>query len=61
MTQLTKDKKELLYSLAEESDLLIVNERTGSPADLRLKSRLEKFAILIIQNKDNFNSDPEPT
>lgn len=54
MTQLTKDKKEVLYSLAEESDLLIVNEWTGYPADLRLKSRLEKFAILILQNKDNF-------
>lgn len=57
MTQLSKTKRDIIYEEAEEVGLLVINEWTGHAADLRLRSRLEKFAIAILNRKDELNEE----
>lgn len=57
MTQLSKTKRDIIYEEAEEVGLLVINEWTGHAADLRLRSKLEKFAIAILNRKDELNEE----
>ncbi len=57
MTQLSKTKRDIIYEEAEEVGLLVINHCTGQPADLRLRSKLEKFAIAILNRKDELNEE----
>lgn len=57
MTQMSKTKRDIIYEEAQEVGLLVINKWTGHAADLRLRSRLEKFAIAILNRKDELNEE----
>lgn len=57
MTQLSKDKKRLVYDIAQDCELLYINQYTGYPMDLKLKSKLEKFAIRLLEIKEKLENE----